>query len=187
MKRVDLFTTIHKALRAMFYDMAIRIQNTDFTNNEDFNKLISDLYYLLKLLDNHSHHEDECVFNLVKENDSDILKEVEAEHELYNHKIFELTALIEKIESCSIVQRNDYQNKLNHLFTDFLAFTLQHLIKEELVIMPYLQENYTDEELIVARTKIQSNIDKEELDYWMKWMLANISASELNEMQASVK
>lgn len=184
MKRVDLFTNIHKALRAMFYDMAIRIQKTDFTNQEDFNKLISDLYYLLKLLDNHSHHEDECVFNLVKENDLGILNEVEAEHELYNHKIFELTAFIEKIENTTdLVVRNTFQNSLNHLFTDFLAFTLQHLNKEELVVMPYLQNNYTDQELIEARIKIQSNIEKEELDYWMKWMLSNIPKSELLEMQ----
>lgn len=188
MKRVDLFKTIHKALRAMFYDMAIRIQNTDFTNQQELDKLISDLNYLLKLLDSHSHHEDDCIFPLVKEADLDVLKEVESEHELYNHKIFELRAFIEKLENAiDYTDRNNYQNELNHLFTDFLAFTLLHLIKEERIIMPYLIENYGDEELINVRVKIQSNVDKDEYAYWMKWMLPNISYSELTEMLEEVK
>lgn len=188
MKKIDLFATIHKAIRGMFYDMSLKIQKANLADVEETHNLIAEIKFLFEMLERHSHHEDHCVFPLAVAVDKQAIEEIENEHLHYDTLINEFIALLDIIKN---IEDNDerltYHQILNLKFSEFLAFTLLHLNKEESIIMPLLQEHYTNEQLIAVRTKIQMSIPQEEYDYWMNWMLSNISVNELLDMFKEIK
>ena len=83
-ERTDLFTQIHKGIRAMMYTLAMRVQSTDFTDAAAREDLLARLEHDLEMMEEHAAFEDEIIFPAIARHEPGVLQVLDAEHvEIY--------------------------------------------------------------------------------------------------------
>lgn len=188
MNRFNIFYQIHKGLRAMLYDMALTIQHTDFSNEEEGRATLRKLRQALSLYAEHGQHEDTFVFPAVQQASPAVIASLEEEHE----KDVQLTNDL-------LLQIRSYRNAANEIeraavgydihlaFQEFVAFNLQHMCKEEKIINPLLWDNYSDGEIMEIQKQIRGKVSPESELQITRWMLRGISDGELKRWFSKVK
>lgn len=186
--RYNPFMQIHKGLKAMLYHTAMSIQHNDFSDELATGHVIDQVQKVLWLFDGHAHTEDSMVFPLIQHFAPHIVKDFEAQH-VTDHE------LAEEVERCldkmlEVKSRNDqYETgmELKHAFERFLAFNLEHMIKEETQVAPAIWANYSDEELHLLTAKIVQSIPQDKNELYTDWMLIGNSNKEVIEWLDNVK
>ena len=79
MPRVDLFTTIHKAVRAVIYDAARSLQSAD-VDDDAGTRTLDRLEHTLGLLEEHHDHEERSIFPRVRAFEPKLIAELESQH-----------------------------------------------------------------------------------------------------------
>src|SRR5579862_2419125 len=97
--RVDLFTTVHKALRAVIYQLSMMLQTADFTDERATNASLAALEHFLELLHEHAGHEDRTIFAAMHKFDSAMIDQLEAEHKEIDVHLDEVHASIAKVKA----------------------------------------------------------------------------------------
>lgn len=80
-QRYNVFNQIHKGLRGMLYDTALRLQRTDFSGPEA-SQAIEPLHQVLLFFDDHADHEDRFILPHIRKHNAPLLDELEKEHEI---------------------------------------------------------------------------------------------------------
>ena len=93
-QQVDLFTPIHKAIRAMLYQLGSELQCANMTNKEECRLMVDKLEHSLELLEEHARHEDEIIFPAIDKALPGITEESTEEHEAYAKKVEQLRSLL---------------------------------------------------------------------------------------------
>lgn len=96
MNRYDIFNNIHKALRAMLYETALCLQQTDFNNEDETDTSLTQLNTVIDLFDKHAHTEDSIVFEAIKNKEPLLVHIFEKEHE-EDHKTTHLILFFNRI------------------------------------------------------------------------------------------
>src|SRR5689334_16376865 len=78
--RYNTFYQVHKALRAMLYETAIELQQTDFNNENQAVSLLNNIASVIDLFDKHAYNEDHYVFAVVQEFEPSVIDSFEQEH-----------------------------------------------------------------------------------------------------------
>ena len=178
--QVDLFTFIHKAIRAMLFDLAGRLQSTDLSDESVVPGLVADMRRMLVLLRAHAEHEDRLIFPAIEAVAPGSTQEAGEEHQLYENKTARLEGLLGQLaQSSPSDHRVRLERELRFAFFDFLGFTLVHLNHEEETALPASQRHLTDEQLLAIRTQIQRASPPDQYDEWMRWMLPALTTAEL--------
>jgi hemerythrin-like domain-containing protein len=180
MERLNIFNQIHKGLRAMLYNMALTLQQTDFSKEEEGKASLRKLRMVLDLYSQHGEHEDSTVFPPVQQVSPQAVAELEAEHD----KDEQLSNdLLLKIKLYKLAGTNEERAAIGysiHLaFQEFVAFNLQHMCKEEKIINPLLWSTYTDSEIAQIQQKIVSSISPDDNAQYARWMLRGANDAEL--------
>ena len=81
MPRFDLFTSIHKAIRAMVYETGSRLQTTDFADEAAAARVVDGLEPVLTLLEEHHETEEQFVFPRVEPFEPQLVGELRAQHQ----------------------------------------------------------------------------------------------------------
>lgn len=171
----------------MLYDMALTIQQTDFTNEEQGRATLRRLRQVLSLYAEHGRHEDALVFPAVK-HASPVVAALEAEHEHDEQLSNELLLLVKQYRSASAAGERAVIGYQVHLaFQEFVAFNLQHMGKEEREINALLWEHYSDEEILDLQKQVRSNLSPESEIVMIRWMMRGISDGELERWFKAVK
>src|SRR5512145_880463 len=63
MERYNIFYQIHKGLRALLYETALRLQQTDFDLTEEADEAIASLTEVIALFEKHAHTEDTYILD----------------------------------------------------------------------------------------------------------------------------
>lgn len=188
LRKTDLFTFIHKAIRSLIYNAASKLQTADFSNEKEVKTLLATLKQDLDLLHEHAVNEDNIIFPEIADEEPKMIEVLNEEHKKLESKLNSLHILIEKTEqSISIEERMLLGNSLNSLFNEFIADYLAHMNHEESTVLEASFKYLTDEELIAIRTRIQSNVPPERYKVWMNWMLQSLNNTELVGLLSSMK
>lgn len=180
LRKTDLFTFIHKAIRNMIYNAASKLQTADFTDDKEVKILLASLRHDLDLLHEHAVHEDNVIFPEIADEEPQMIEQLNEEHKKLESKLNGILALVEKTEqSNSIEERMLLGNSLNSLFNDFIADYLAHMNHEETTVLDASLKYLSDEELVAIRTRIQTKIPSERYKIWLMWMLKSLNNSEL--------
>src|SRR5689334_18787567 len=128
MGRVDLFTTVHKAIRALIYDLSTMLQTADFTDPQAKKACLAALEHFLELLHEHAYYEDTTVFAATRRFEAAIIDKLEEEH----HQIdVHLDRVHKSIEALKAANTDEQQIEagavLNRSVNRFIAFYLGHL------------------------------------------------------------
>lgn len=185
--RYNVFNQIHKGLRHLMYDTALRIQTTDMSAT-DAEEVINSVSLVVDLFDEHAHHEDKFVLPMVEKHNPALVADFEKDHEL-DHKLSEgLRELVAAWKNAATAQeRNTIGQGIFYAFNEFIAFNLYHMNREEDTMLATLWKHNTDEELIAASQAIVASIPPDILMLESKWMMRSMNNAEITEWMTAIK
>src|ERR1022692_3642552 len=123
MQRVDLFTTVHKALRALIYHLSTMLQTADFTDERATTASLAALEHFLELLHEHAMHEDRTVFAETHKFEPEMVDELEAEHhqiDVHLDQVHKSSARV--LAATTNEERIAAGDSLNRAVNNFIAF-----------------------------------------------------------------
>lgn len=188
MQRHNAFNQIHKALRAMLYDAALSLQQTDFACAAACDAAVEKIVALLYVFDEHAHHEDNHILPALERFEPSVVDAFEQEHVLDLQLSRALQATVADLYRTRQESEKVRLGKhLTRTFIQFMIFNLNHMAKEEAVLNELLWRYYSDAEIKKIEAVIRQNVPPEKQPFIATWMLRGISNSEavswLMEMQ----
>lgn len=179
-RKTDLFTFIHKALRSLLYNACTKLQKADFENIDEAIKIVSLLEHDLGLLHEHAEHEDNIIFPEIVQDEPTMIKILEEEHKQIEQLIREIQVILNHIANeTDNTRRIELGVELTKIFNQFTASYLSHMNHEEATVLHASMKYLSDNELISIRTKIQERIPPERYKIWLNWMLTSLNNIEL--------
>lgn len=186
--KVDLFTAIHKAIRALLYATGNQLQTANLAEEEDMLVTLTRLEHTIEMLEEHGHHEDELIFPPIEQVAPGSTEEAESQHRGYEERVIRLREVIKLIKDTTEPSgRMALAGLLNRRFTDFMAFYLTHMNCEEETVLEVSQQKLTYDELMAIRLSVQSSIPPGRYSEWLQWMLPALSIHELVPLLSQVK
>ena len=188
MNRYNSFYLIHKGLRAMLYDAALTLQQTDFSRMEESTRALAKVNDVLFAFEHHAHHEDNFILPAVEAYEPEIATSFESEHQ-------EDYRLAGRLRNLLIIYENSFLpeertvcgSAITKSFTEFLTFNLQHMAKEELLLNHALWRLYTDEQIKAIQQQLMATITAIELQSASRWIMRAISIADAIEWLKSVR
>lgn len=188
MTRYNIFYQIHKGLRAMMYEKAGLLQQTDFSNEYETETVLEQMEEVLNLFERHAHTEDNFILSLIEVHDSSAASLFEEEHvqdhELGNRmrSLLNMFAVVEKTEDKEMMG-----SAIRFAFVEFLVFNLKHMAKEEDVLNNLLWKYNSDEQLMGITQQITGHLPPEAMQQYSHWMLRGLSNNEITGWLKEVK
>jgi hypothetical protein len=177
--RYNTFNQIHKALRALLYDAALSLQQTDFTIKEECDAAIEKVVAILELFEDHAHHEDNHILPAIFSFEPAIVDAFEQEHvtDLELSRALQLT-IAELYRTTTTEDKQRLGRQLTIAFIQFMIFNLNHMAKEEEILNEILWRYYSDEEIKKIEVVIRQSTPAEKQPFVVKWMLRGVSNTE---------
>lgn len=141
----------HKYLTTVLFEACMEFAKTDLRNQTEREVLLGKISGVRALLESHGEYEQSRIHTRISARGSSAHAVADSEHE---RDLKALDSILEKIKDCT--DSPSQAHKIYLEFRKFLAEVLLHLDYEETVMLPQLQELYTDDELRL--------IDKESYD-----------------------
>jgi hypothetical protein len=178
--RYNAFMQIHKGLRAMLYNTAITIQQCDFRDADAATSVVKKVENVIRLFEGHAHTEDTKVFPMVEAFAPQLVADFEQQH-VQDHALGEaLQQTLDVLKTARDAEsRKIAAIALSQAFECFMAFNLEHMVKEETIINALLWEHYTDADLHALTAKIVQSLPMEMNMLYSYWMIAGINDEEL--------
>ncbi len=194
----DLFTPVHKGLRAMMYDLSTRLQTTDFTDRVATQALATDLEVdfaiarsagcFLCAFAAHAHDEEKVVFPRSAAAANALVSELIRDHQGLTRRELEIGERARGLASLSSrEERMAAGIRLNQLANDLFAAYFAHMNREETELVPVMREHFTDAEQAQMRGAIIAGFQPDRLFALLGWMLPALNVSELTDLIGSVK
>jgi hemerythrin-like domain-containing protein len=188
MGRVDIFTTVHKAIRGLIYDLSMMLQTADFTDERARNACLAALEHFLELLHEHAGYEDRTVFAATHKFEPELIDKLEEEHHQIAAHLDQVHKSIARVKSATTDQeRIEAGAELNRSANKFIAFYLGHLANEEDTVLPATFKYFGDQELMGMRAEVQRTTTPARFAEWMRWMFPSVNVNELTEYFRTLK
>lgn len=178
--RFNIFNQIHKGLRAMLYELALEIQQTDFSEAEGSAALLKEVEGVVLFFTAHAEHEDRFILPAVARHNARI---IEAFAHAHLEDGFLAGMLLKSVqawrEAPDAPARMLAGSELFYHFTEFTAFNLVHMNKEERFLNEVLWQYYTDSEIHAIERQILASIPPDILAVESRWMMKGMSNPEI--------
>ena len=186
--RVDLFTTVHKALRSLIYHLSTMLQTADYTDERSTKACLAALEHFLELLHEHAMYEDKTVFAQTHKFEPQMVDELEKEHQQIDAHLDQVhKSMAQVLAAATDHARIEAGDALNRSVNNFIAFYLTHLCHEESTVLPATWKYFTDEELLGMRHEVQRSTPPARFAEWMRWMMPAMNINELIGMFRGLK
>ena len=188
MQRYNIFFPVHKGLRALLYDTATLLQQTNFADIEEAVKTISQVKTVVGLFEIHAHKEDSFIFPAIAAYEPSVVSAFEQEHEEDNALGKSLERWISAFEyAVAPSAKQTIGEELTKAYIQFMVFNLRHMAKEEKVVNPLLWRYYRDSELHQITENILKNIPPQEMAFFSRWMVRGLNNAEIQTWLKAVK
>ncbi len=188
MKRYDVFKQIHKGLRALLYETALLLQQTDFSDADEAEIAVQQVTTVIDLFEKHAHTEDSMVFTAIINNEPALVDIFEQEHvedhALGLHLGNQLAALV---AADSFDEKENVGERITQAFIAFMVFNLKHMAKEEDIINKALWKYYSDLDLHGMTQRIVAAVPPQSMALYSRWMIRGLSNNELTNWLKDVK
>lgn len=185
MTRHDLYTTVHKGIRAMLFDTARTLARTEFSRPEDAATAAAAVRSALALLDEHAEHEDAVIVPEVARLLPELGAALASDHartDALHRGIAQLADRLDAVEDAAdapaAAERVAIGRRLHARFALLVAEHLQHLDREETEANRVLWAHKSDDELRAMEGRILASIPAPRLADWIALILPAASVSE---------
>jgi hypothetical protein len=197
-EREDLFTPVHKGLRAMLYDLSRRLQNNDFADVTATNAVVADLENdfavarsagcLLCTLHHHAEDEEGQVFPAVAKAGNGLVPAlIEEHHELTRREEALARSAHAIVALASAEERVAAGKRLNQEANALFALYISHMNREEVDLVPLMARQFTDPQLAAMRQALLRSMPPERLFAILGWMLPALNVTELTDLIREVQ
>ncbi|MCJ0764807.1 hemerythrin domain-containing protein [Variovorax terrae] len=185
--REDLYSGIHKALRALMADTLLGLGRMD---TEDDFELAQTCHRVMELLDfcrAHLTHENQFIHAAIEARAPGASEVIAHEHEEHERGITELGSAVTALLTAPRAGRAAAALGLYRQLALFIAHNFEHMHVEETAHNAVLWSRYTDAELIAIHNALVASIPPEEMMYVMRWMVPFMNPSERAAMLGDVQ
>lgn len=186
--RYNTFNQIHKGLRFLMCNTAIRVQQTNFMNESETLPVIQQIEEMLTLFDSHAHNEDTYLLTPVMLHAPEVVASFEAEHQ-EDHKLgAQLQQAVYCWEEASSTDKKFEAGKhILYSLNDFIAFNLKHMNKEEDLLNKILWKYFSDADIKLFEQAIIRNTPPEKMGRYALWMVRALNEVEINHWVNEVR
>ncbi len=186
--RYNIFNQIHKGLRALLYDTALTLQQTDFSDAEEAKPALQKIRKTLDAFEGHAYIEDSFVLPAIQQYEPALVDAFEEEH-VKDHALGEkVMTLVNRLEQeTSAEEQTAKAVELLHAFNAFLSFNIDHMNREETVLNERLWRYYSDAEIAAINHRILENVKPADMAFYSTWMMKGLSNTEITRWLKQVQ
>lgn len=176
--RHDLYRAVHRGIRHAHGRMMTKLAATDPADEAAVGAAIARLKDHLLMCLSHLSHEDAVIHTAVEARVPGGAHAADEGHEEHEAAFAEIEDLIAAVEAAGAETRSARLDALYRRFARFVGDDLLHMEVEEGVLMPLMQQHFTDAELIDIETRIVSGIAPEKMALFLRAMLGAMCRAE---------
>ncbi len=189
-RRVDLYTTIHKGLRAFMAHTLEAVGRMDANDDAEVAQTLSELRGLLGLMRTHMHVENQFLHPALEARRPGAARRTAVDHAEHERTLEALHAALLAAERSAEAARAAAATHLYRQLSLFVAENLAHMQIEETENNAALWAAYSDVELAQLHDALLASIPPQERSLALRWMVPALSPAEragmLTEMQAKL-
>ena len=174
-----MYTLVHKTLRRMMYDFAMRLAKVDPFDDPSLRSLSDSMDELYGFLEEHAYHEETYIHPLLERVDVSLCRSLDEGHDDIESECADMRVLMNDLLSASDSERVSRAAILLSRFECALGSHLDHFATEERDGNTILWSHYSAEELIAIHAAIQQNIAPPRFEQWLDKMIPAMSCVEL--------
>jgi|GEM_PF-3614633 len=172
MERVRLYRE-HKYLTTVLFDACTEFGKADLRNQAEQVGLMDKITGVRSLLESHGNYEETRIHTRLAARGSEAHRLADGEHE---RDLKALDSILEKIKHCGDSLSHAHQVYLE--FRKFVAEVLLHLDYEETVMLPKLQELYSDDELRLIDKESYEQMDAGQMIDMLQVLFPSLNADD---------
>ena len=180
--RMDMYATIHKALRAFMADTLLGLGRMDVEDDLEFAETCERVMQLLNLCRSHLTHENHFVHAAMEAREPGSSARIDGEHDEHVQAIDALAQGVSSLLSCARTARPVVTLALYRQLALFVAHNFEHMHEEETAHNQVLWEHYSDEELVRIHDALVASIPPQEMMLVARWMVPFMSPAERTAM-----
>ena len=177
-QRADLYTTIHKALRAQLCDTLIAAGRLDPHDQAAVDEVLARVRLAAELGRHHLHHENRHVHPLMESRQRGSSAASLREHSEHEEGIERLEAGARALELGRGQAREVAARELYRELALFMAEDFRHMHGEETANNAVLWRHFSDAELGQVHAAIIASADPRLLEACLRWLVSAISPAE---------
>ncbi|AMO22912.1 hypothetical protein GCM10027034_34140 [Ramlibacter solisilvae] len=185
--RLDLYSGIHKALRALMADTLLAVGRMDPADEQDVGQASARVAELLAMCHSHLEHENEFVHRAMEARAPGSTAQAERDHRGHLKSLAELTQAVEALRLAPAAQRAGIAQALYRQLALFVAENFEHMNVEETAHNAVLWARYTDAELQGIHDALVASIPPQEMMLVMRWMVPQLNPAERAGMLGGMK
>jgi hypothetical protein len=185
--RFDMYTGIHKALRAFMADTLLAVGRMDPADPQDLADATSRVLQLLGFCAGHVEHENRFVHAAIEARAPGASDAVAHDHEEHVKHIAMLADLTGRLQGAAEAQRPALALRLYRELALFIADNFQHMHVEETAHNAVLWARYTDAELVAVHDALVASIPPEEMMTVARWLVPFMNPVERMHLMADLR
>lgn len=189
-RRVDLYSTIHKGLRAFMARTLETVGRMDATDAEEVARTLGEVRGLLGLMRTHMHVENQFLHPALEARRPGAARRTSGEHAEHEHAFEELGHAILALERSAEPARAGAATLLYRRLALFVGENFAHMHVEETENNALLWAAYSDDELARIQDALLASIAPQERALALRWMLPALTPAEragmLTELQSKL-
>ncbi len=185
--RLDAYTPIHKALRALMADTLLAVGRMDVDDELELAQTTQRVLELLEFCASHIRHENTFVHAALEARVPGGSERIAHEHQEHAQHFIERAATVASLRACSPALRPQLALRLYRELGLFIAENFQHMNVEETVHNSLLWAHYSDAELAQVHDALVASIPPQEMMFVVRWMVPFMNPAERTGMLADMQ
>lgn len=185
--RHDPYSAVHKGIRAAHMRCLVSIGAADASDEAEIGHLIARIEDHLTMCNAHLHDENSVLHIALEARRPGASAHAAEDHDDHLRSFAEVRALLERIAVAAPADRAPLLGDLYRRFALFVAHDLEHMDHEERVLLPDLQDVFTDAELQELEGRIVAQIAPAHMVLFLDAMLDGLPKAESAGMLAGMK
>lgn len=176
--REDLYTGIHKALRALLCDVLVAAGRMDGFDDSETAATLARVRNLIELARHHVHHENQHVHPVLEARRRGSSARLAKEHVEHEEAFERLETAVRAVERAAGVAREQAALALYRELALYAAQDFLHMHAEETQANSFLWQTCSEEELRGVHQAIVSGIEPELMARYVRWLIPSMTPSE---------
>ena len=185
--RFDMYSGIHKALRACMADTLLAVGRMDPADEQELAQVSERVLQLLGMCGGHLSHENEFVHAAIEARAPGASDRIAHEHEEHGQHIARLAERVALLRGTAPERRHAAALQLYRALGLFIADNFQHMHVEETAHNAVLWARYTDAELVALHDELVAAIPPQEMMAVARWLVPFMSPLERFHLLADMR
>jgi hypothetical protein len=176
--RFDLYTAVHKGLRAAMSDALLAVGRLDCADTDELAEVLATVRALVAMCRDHLEHEDRRVHTAMEERCPGSSAQTAADHRDHRAAFVALEADVRAVERAPAERRAAEALRLYRQLAVFVGENFLHMHTEEVENSAILWQTHTDDDLAGIHQAIVGSTAPAQMAIYMRWMVPSLSPVE---------